>query len=241
MTQYAREADEQLVAPTDAEFRGVINWRQHDPVLRSRGYLPIANYPEAQEGKRIVLDTWEKVTQSEIRKEPRQVMVEDWEDLPDPEHPGQTIHTKTGEHQEMQEQDITYDTSYWNITAFHYEDIPAPPEPPAPDTTERDNAEKAIVAAIKALADKYDAVSEIALLMYDGSLTIPALMELAGTKGVPDAELGALITELTPYKWQLEAVTGLLWADAWDELKSRFPSYWSEIILDQMEQQRQQQ
>ena len=98
--------------------------------------------------------------------------------------------------------------------------------PAQPDTTERDNAEKAIVAAIAALARKYDATADIEGME---DITIPNLTALADAKGVPASEFGALITELTPYKWQLEAVTGLLWAECWEGLKSRFAQWMREI------------
>lgn len=94
------------------------------------------------------------------------------------------------------------------------------------DTTERDDAEKAIVAAIAALAKKYDALDEL-LAMKD--ITIPNLTALAAAKDVPDAEFGALITALTPYKWQLEAVTGLKWAECWEGLKGRFIQWIQEL------------
>ena len=100
------------------------------------------------------------------------------------------------------------------------------PEPQPPSTAERDNAEKAIVAAIAALARKYDATADIEGME---DITIPNLTALADAKGVPASEFGALITELTPYKWQLEAVTGLLWAECWEGLKSRFAQWMREI------------
>ncbi len=94
------------------------------------------------------------------------------------------------------------------------------------DTTKRDDAEKAIVGAIAALARKYDAMD--ALLALE-DITIPILTALANEKGVPETEFGALITSLTPYKWQLEAVTGLIWSDCWDGLKSRFKKWIQEL------------
>ena len=93
---------------------------------------------------------------------------------------------------------------------------------------DRDDAEKAIVGAIVSLARKYNALED---LMGMQDLNIPALHELAVSKGVPEAEYGALITLLTPYKWQLEAVTGLPWADCWTGLKSRFQQWAQEINL----------
>ena len=99
------------------------------------------------------------------------------------------------------------------------EQTPEPEPEPVPDTTLRDNAEKAIVSAIMGLAYKYDALSDLADMQ---DITIPNLQALAAGKGVPQEEFGALITALTPYKWQLEAVTGGTWAECWEGLKSRF-------------------
>jgi hypothetical protein len=91
---------------------------------------------------------------------------------------------------------------------------------------DRDDAEKAIVGAIVALAVKYNALEDLASMP---DLNIPALHELALSKGVPEAEYGALITLLTPYKWQLEAVTGLPWAECWDGMKSRWAQWMEQI------------
>lgn len=107
-----------------------------------------------------------------------------------------------------------------DITEWQYTPIPSP------DTTERDNAEKAIVGAIKALAVKYDALADLLALE---DITIPTLTALAAAKGVPMEEFGALITTLTPYKWQLEAVNGVSWAECWSGLKSRFAQWMEEI------------
>ena len=104
-------------------------------------------------------------------------------------------------------------------------DYRAEPEPDVPDTTDRDNAERSLVGAIKALAVKYDAISDLASLE---DITIPNLRALADEKGVTPEDFGALITELTPYKWQLEAVTGFTWAECWEGLKSRFAQWLAE-------------
>ena len=118
--------------------------------------------------------------------------------------------------------------AWWTAHGGTVTETPDPPEP-TPDTTERDNAEKAIVSAIKALAVKYDALSDLAQLIANDQLAIPNLLQLAAAKGVSDVEIGALISGLTPYKWQLEAVTGLLWAECWDGLKSRFAQWMQEV------------
>jgi hypothetical protein len=51
MTQYARYIDSTHVQyPTDAEFRGVPNWRQHYALLKAHGYLPLTGEPEPRTG-----------------------------------------------------------------------------------------------------------------------------------------------------------------------------------------------
>lgn len=51
MTQYARYINPTTVEyPTDAEFRGVPNWRQHDALLRKHRYLPLTGEPEPRLG-----------------------------------------------------------------------------------------------------------------------------------------------------------------------------------------------
>ncbi len=117
--------------------------------------------------------------------------------------------------------------SWWTAHGGTIEEVPDPPTP-TPDTTERDAAEKAIVGLIAALAVKYNALSDMAQLIAEDDLTIPSLMELAASKEVPNEELGALIAEITPYKWQLEAVTGFTWAECWIGLKSRFLQWMQE-------------
>lgn len=51
MKQYARYIDSTHVEyPTDAEFKGVPNWRQHDALLRKHNYLPLVGEPEPRLG-----------------------------------------------------------------------------------------------------------------------------------------------------------------------------------------------
>ena len=103
------------------------------------------------------------------------------------------------------------------------EEIPEPQE----DTSLRDAAEKAIVQSIYNLAAKYNAIPDL-ISMTD--ITIPSLMELAQSKNVSLSDWNNLISEITPMKWQLEALVGGTWAECWDGLKSRFASWIAEII-----------
>lgn len=90
-----------------------------------------------------------------------------------------------------------------------------------PDTTQRDEAEKAIVDAIMDLVKKYGAEEEFSGM----ELSIPAMMELATSKGVTSQDLQECMTKVQIYVYQLEAVTGGTWAECWEGLKSRFAGY----------------
>lgn len=91
---------------------------------------------------------------------------------------------------------------------------------------ERDNAERAIVGAIVALAVKYNALDDLKKV---GDITIPNLKALAESKEVSLTDWNALISSITPMVWQLEAVVGGTWADCWQGLKSRFAQWMEEI------------
>lgn len=218
MITWAKDNDGTLRYATAAEFKGIPNWQTHEPACRAKGYFPLIGEAEPREGYNAVPATWHIEQRSETHKEPRQVIVEDWETDPETGE-----RRKTGEHTEMQEMDITLDKSFIQVDTWEYTPIP---EPEPPDTTDRDNAEKAIVGAIVALAIKYNALEDLASMQ---DITIPNLKALADSKGVPEEEYGALITMLTPYKWQLEAVTGQLWAECWEGIKSRWQQWMQEI------------
>lgn len=91
---------------------------------------------------------------------------------------------------------------------------------------ERNASEKAIVGAIRALAAKYNAVQDIEGL---ADITIPALKELAARYNVTAEDMVATMTEIQLQVLQLEAVSGTIWADCWQGLKSRFAQWWAEI------------
>ena len=113
---------------------------------------------------------------------------------------------------------------WWTAHGGTIEERPDPPEP-IPDTTERDNAEKAIVGRIAALALKYDALADLANL----ELTIPSLLQLAAAKQVNDADMQAVKSDVAILVLDLMAKEGGDWAGCWDGLKSRFPQWLQEL------------
>ena len=126
MTEYAKIVDEQLVFPTDAEFKAVPNWRTHESCLRKHGYMPLVDTEhEEREGYTATPKTFHVVQQSETRDVPTQVIVEDWSE---PDEHGERH--KTGEHTEIQILPKVFDTSYIEVTEYEYTPIPVPPEPP---------------------------------------------------------------------------------------------------------------
>lgn len=129
MTQYAIDNDGTLQYPTASEFSGIPNWQTHDAALRRKGYMPLVGEAEPREGYTAAPATWHTVKQSETRIEPRQVLVPDI----DPE-----TGEKTGEHYEMQDKPVVYDTSYLQIDTWDY--IPIPPPEPEPVTVDDYNA-----------------------------------------------------------------------------------------------------
>lgn len=123
MTTWAKDNNGVLQYASAAEFKGIPHWEQHEAVCRNKGYLPLEGTPEPQEGYIASPATWHTVQQSDIRREPRQVIVEDF----DPE-----TGEKTGEHMEMQDMDITVDKSYIQIDTWDYTPAPVPPPEPEP-------------------------------------------------------------------------------------------------------------
>lgn len=90
----------------------------------------------------------------------------------------------------------------------------------------RNATELSIVGEIAALAKKYNAVQDLALIE---DVTIPTLTRLAVQKKVSTEDWNNLITAITPLKWQLEALVGGTWAECWAGLKSRFPEYLQQL------------
>ena len=124
---YAKIENDVLIYPTDAEFAGIPNWRTNEPAQRKRGYKPLEGTPEEREGYTAEPATWHVVEQSMTRIEPRQTIVEDWE-----EDPETGERRKTGEHTEMQDTEITLDKSAIVVDSWDYVPIPVPPPEPPP-------------------------------------------------------------------------------------------------------------
>ena len=217
--QYAKEADNKLQYPSFGEFIGIPNWTENDPALRRRGYLPLVGEAEPREGYAATPSRWHKMEQTTTRTEPRPYVVEDWEDDPETHE-----RRKVGEHTEWRDTEITLDASYWQVDAWEYEPIPVP-EPP--DTSLRDNAEKAIVGRIMQLVRMYHAEDELSELLPD--VSIPALLQLAAEKQVADADLQAVKSDVAILVLDLMAKEGGDWASCWDGLKERFPRWVNEI------------
>lgn len=234
MTQYVHYISETEVSyPNPADFRGVPNWQTHDALLRSRGYLPLQNEPEEREGYTAEPSRYELVQQTKSVTRSKQVVVPDYE--MDPEHPdvfvlnehGEKI--KSGEHTEYQPFTEEVDDSFVRVVAWTYEPILEPEPEPESDTSRRDAAEEAIVRLIAGLAIKYNAVADVLAMTHP---TIESLISLAADKGVPAEELGALITAITPHKWNLEAIQGTLWSECWEGLSSRLPQIVQKVVAE---------
>ena len=116
--QYAKIVNDRLIYPTAAEFAGIPNWEGHDKMLRRRGYMPVPNMPAAKDRKSVVIDTFEVMPAVDTMTEPRQVSVKEYS-----EDPITHEMVETGEHFEMQDQDVTINASYIRITGYHYEDV----------------------------------------------------------------------------------------------------------------------
>lgn len=217
MTTWAKDNGGTLQYPTAEEFRGIPNYETNEPACRKRGYMPLGGDAEPREGYEAVPSAWHAVAQSITRIEPRQTIVEDWETDPETGE-----RRKIGEHTEMVDTEITLDKSYIQVDAWVWSKIP---DPIPPDTTDRDNAEKAIVGRIAALATKYNALSELA----ECEITIPNLLQLAAEKSVTDADLQAVKSDVAILVLDLMAKEGGDWQSCWEGLKSRFVQWMHEV------------
>lgn len=120
--RYARETEQhKLEYPDPADFRGIPNWTSHEPLMRSKGWLPLVGEPESRDGYTAEPSQWHTVTQSEVRTEPRQYE-EDITDI-DPET-GETV--VVGHRTVMRDTEIVLDKSYIQVDAWDYTPIPEP-------------------------------------------------------------------------------------------------------------------
>lgn len=122
MTTWVKIIEGTLVYAQDAEFFGVPNWRMHEPLCRSHGYLPLEGTPDPREGYTASPSAWHTEQRSETHVEPRQVRVDDWEE--DPETHERRV---VGWHYEMRDTEITLDKSAVVVDEWTYTPIPAPP------------------------------------------------------------------------------------------------------------------
>ena len=123
---YAKIEQGRLAYPKAYEFAGVPNWDTNDSALRQKGYIPLVGEAEPRVGYTPVPRLCRVVAQSETRIEPRQQVVEDWETAPETGE-----RRKTGEHTEMVDTEVVFDTSYIQVDTWSYAPIPVP-EPVLP-------------------------------------------------------------------------------------------------------------
>lgn len=78
---YAKTVNDALIYPTDAEFRGIPNWQQHDYQLRKRCYLPLVGEAEPREGYTAEPSTWHTVGDGATAY----IQIDSWRYVPIPE------------------------------------------------------------------------------------------------------------------------------------------------------------
>ena len=100
------------------------------------------------------------------------------------------------------------------------EDTPQTSEEPSQELPYADT-ERAIVQTIARLATEYNAIAELGSM----DITIPGLLALAESKGVPEAELVKVKSDIAMLVLDLMAKAGGTWAECWEGLKSRFAGY----------------
>jgi len=125
--QYAKINDNRLEFPDPADFRGIPNWTSHEPLMRSRGWLPLVGEPESRDGYDAVPSAWHAVQQSEVNTEPRQYEEPIYEENPET-HEMEIVGHRTA----MRYTEIVLDKSYIQVDEWEYTPIPAPE--PAPLT-----------------------------------------------------------------------------------------------------------
>ena len=77
---YAKEQDNRLVEPTDAEFVGIPNWWLHDYQLRKRGYMPLVGEAEPREGYTAKPLRWHVEGDGNTAY----IQIDDWDYMPIP-------------------------------------------------------------------------------------------------------------------------------------------------------------
>ena len=136
MESYAKPVQDSLEYPTDAEFVHIPNWRTHDALLRSRGYLPLSAPAAVPEGKVAVPLRWHVETRTRTVVEPRQAYVEEG----------------GRRRMVMRDETVTFDDSFIAVDEWEYADPPATAEAPVTVCTRYE-----FVNALKTLG-MYDAL-----------------------------------------------------------------------------------
>lgn len=199
MTTWAKEVNHALVYASGEEFRGVPNWDTHSQRCRKAGYFPLEGEPEPREGYTAEPATWHTVEQSETRVEPRQVVVEDWEEDPETHE-----RRKTGEHTEMRDTEVVFDTSYIQVDAWNYVPIPIP-EPVLPRQFSKGDLLEALMGCGLYDAAKAIYASDLDLqIAWAGFADID--MDYAATQGImaqyPELFSAENVLALQTYIWQ---------------------------------------
>ena len=175
--QYAHYISETEVQyPTDAEFIGIPNWRQHDAELRRHNYVPLQGEPEPRLGVTAEPSRFSFIRQTATRIEPRPYEVEDWEEDPETHE-----RRKTGTHTEWRDTEIQVDASYIQVLDWTYTPIPEPEPVPLPTRFTKGT----LLEALKA-NDLYDQAK--AIYMEDIDLQI-------AFAGFADIDLGYPVTQ----------------------------------------------
>ena len=121
--QYAHYISEtEIQYPTDAEFAGIPNWRQHDAKQREKEYLPLVGTPEEREGYEAEPAMFRLVSQTGTKIVPYEVEITDYDE----------DGNQTGTHREWQERETEIDLSFIEITEWEYTAIPTPEPEPLP-------------------------------------------------------------------------------------------------------------
>lgn len=195
----------------------ILNFDSSPEQMVAHHYYPVDPEPQIPEGYQISDES--VFTFHEIYHEDIVTVVESSEST-DPET-GEVSSSST-----PVEQMVMVDDSYIEAD-WQYEQIPEAPFP------ERDAAEKQIVGLIFNLAAKYNAVEAVAGLQ---AIDIPSLMALVQQYQVDPTDMQALMTTISIYVLQLQAVTEGTWSEAWDGLKSRFARWFGEIAAENQQQ-----
>lgn len=207
MQEYAKEVGSSLQFATDAEFVGVPNWRTNQAAARRKDYLPVSGEAPQREGYTATPSRWHVVQQSETRIEPRQTVVEDYEENPET-HERQ----KVGEHTEMVDTTITIDTSYISIDSWDYQELPPPPEPEQPEDISAQLQQ--VIELIMHYCDKYGATEEL-LAIED--INIAALTALIAKYQVTAEDQSSITNQILLIVLDIMGKLNATWYTIWNE------------------------